>query len=371
MVEQVKGNVTAVLLLLCLVPCIVHADEAQVTGATGGRTAQDDSEYHPGFLSGAASIFPGVLVRGSGHYVAGDKDTAWDLFCIGTASLGVLAGTALYYAHSGASSRLSWPMVPVIAASGSGFALSWLADLYGSTVGMNRSHAGPYRGGGLRVRPFLGMVVVDDVQFEYSRFLHYGLEARYGAFSVTPMAWNALDDTNNRYLIETEIELVGVNGLVKKFESPVLSASPLFRYGYHDFEDDGFNKRWIDLCAVSRITLGSVWHSMRGAWVHYEIGYNREWVTFPVIPGDPVLTTDQLLFEMGFGVDIGRLSAPFGEVYVYYNHRRDDFTGGLTGGFAGYVGVKTEMRLRDRMSLKLGYSYGYAAVVDIQCAVRF
>ncbi|MBP7586257.1 MAG: hypothetical protein KBA61_19595 [Spirochaetes bacterium] len=366
-----KCKVTAVLLVLCLIPGIVHGGEDAGAGSPSARTAQDDSEYAPGILPGAASIFPGVLIRGSGHYVAGDKDTAWDLFCIGTASLGVLAGTALYYAHSGASSRLSWPMVPVIAASGSGFALSWLADLYGSTVGMNRSHAGPYRGGGLSVRPFLGMVIVDDVQFEYSRFLHYGLEVHYGAFSVKPMAWNALDDPNNRYLLETMIELVGVNGLVKKFERPLVSASPLVRYGYHDFEDDGFFKRWIDLCAASRITLGSVWNSMRGAWVYYEIGYNREWVTFPVIKGDPVLTTDQLLFEMGFGVDLGRLSAPFGEVYVYYNHRRDDFTGGLTGGFAGYVGVKTEMHVHDGISLKLGYSYGYAAVFDMQCAMRF
>ncbi len=369
--KQNGKNYILIFLLLTAIPLRSAENPGENKRNSEESQEQKQEKYNAGILSGAASLFPGIILHGSGHFVAGDRETAKDLFIIESGSLFAFLGFSAYFGYTGASSKVSGPVVPLIATSGTVFLLSWFADIYGSTVGMNRSNIGINISRRRYIKLITGYLYVDDVQFDYRGFLHYGFEIRYNAFFLKPVIWQSRDDNNARYLVEAGYELAGPSGVVFKDHRGILRAGPLFRGGYHDYNDYGFNKKWIDICVTSEFSPGAIWKSLRGSRIFFEWGYNREWVTFTVIDKSPVFETDQVLFKSGFGIDLGNLYSPAGSISFYYNHRRDDFTGGMTGGFTGYVGLKGEVAIMKRFSLSLDYSYGAARVLDLSCSFIF
>jgi hypothetical protein len=80
--------------------------------ARGEDARADDAEdCVSGALATAAAVFPGILIHGIGHRVGGDRRTARRLLIIEGIALGgmVVSGAAL--GLSGASRRLSLPVI--------------------------------------------------------------------------------------------------------------------------------------------------------------------------------------------------------------------------------------------------------------------
>src|SRR5258707_8625272 len=82
-------------------------------------------------LAAAAAILPGVVVDGSGHFVAGDSKTGYRLLALEGLGLGTLAVGFVPIVASGASRRLVGPAAALTVAGVGMFAISFLADLYG------------------------------------------------------------------------------------------------------------------------------------------------------------------------------------------------------------------------------------------------
>jgi hypothetical protein len=365
-----KTFAMAILYLMLTVPLSAGA---RVEKEHTGNTAEEKKaavEESKGCLPGAVAVFPGIIVHGAGHYAAGDRETASDLVLIEAVSLTTFLGSSAYYGYSGASRKVSPFMIPVILTSGSIFVLSWITDMYGSRPGMRYRFPGSLFRSGNTFEPFFGITSVNDRQFEYSGFYHYGLRAEYYGFHIKPMVWDSADTDNTRYQLEAEYELVGDTGPLLPSLGNFLETGPLFRGGYHDFGDDGFRKTWIDAGFTARLLPGGIWPSMTGSFLFFEMGYNREWVRFTVVDDAPVLASNQLLFESGFGIETGMRSSSGGMFYLYYNHRRDGFTGGLQGGFTGYFGISSKIRMKS-VSFSLNYSYGSAEVISYTCSLIF
>jgi hypothetical protein len=347
-------KIFAAAILHLMLTATLSAGESGEKELAGKRTGEEKTatEERRGCLPGAVAIFPGVIVHGAGHYAAGDRDTATDLMLIETVSLFTFLGASAYYAYTGASRKVSPFMVPLIAAGSSVFLLSWIADLYGSRPGERRGLTGPLFRSGNHFEPFLGITTVNDRQFDYSGFYHYGFRAEYYGLHLKPMAWDSVDTDNRRYQVEGGYELVGETGPLLPSLGDFLETGPLFRSGYHDFGDDGFRKTWIDAGFFARLMPGGIWPSMKGSFFVFELGYNREWVRFTEADDAPVLASNQMLFESGFGIERGT-GGPSGVMfYLYYNHRRDGFTGGLSAGnYVTITGTSAATARRDLAEL--------------------
>lgn len=365
---NLKPNVIISILILLTMALSAEARGENNQPEKTSEEIQEEENIQSGILPGALSIFPGIIVHGSGHYAAGDRETAKDLLILEGISLASFMIPAYSLLETGASRKVTPAAVPVMTASAGAFLLSWFADVYGSFSGDGRT--GGYRRTGKPAVNF-GVTYINDPQFEYSSFATTSFDYYHRAWHVSPMAWISLDDDNKRFIMELEYELVGDDGRFLKDYNRKFSMRVTNRYGYHKFDTEKFDKRWIDLCITGRIEMGEIWKSLHGSFADFETGYNAEWVTFLIDEDIPAEYTDQHLFLSGFGVYLGDAGRSLGEIRVYYNHRRDDFTGGLPYGFAGYAGLDAEFFIMSGLKASIEIVYGYAFIAGIQIGYLF
>src|SRR5688572_4946398 len=138
-----------------------RADEGEKKGPEGKERA----------LAPAATVVPGVLAHGAGHWVMGERRTAKRLLLMEGIGLGLagISGAILY--ATGASRHHAGPLVGGVVTGAGLFALSWAADLYGSvgggcTCGAPRAEA--------RLAVESGYGYVHDPQFAYRHFAVVG-----------------------------------------------------------------------------------------------------------------------------------------------------------------------------------------------------
>ena len=107
---------------------VVSLLSAALLGASAGAVVADEPEPDP--LAIGAAIVPGVLLHGSGSYVAGERRTARRLLALEGAGLAVTGVGAVPMLATGASRWVSGPSVALIA-TGMGMVLvGWAADIY-------------------------------------------------------------------------------------------------------------------------------------------------------------------------------------------------------------------------------------------------
>ncbi len=331
---------------------------------------QSDSEQtvENGILPGIVSIFPGVIIHGSGHFVGNDRETAKDLLLIESISILTLFGAGAIAAYSGASEKTIIPLIPALTGGAGLFLMSWFADIYGSVFGSRT--VGSYDRDKF-IEIYTGLTYIEDPQFEYTTFACFSIEAGYNGWSVRPEAWIALDDDNKRYVIEASRQLIGQKGA---FLDNIDGNSELRftnRFGYHRFGTDKFEKRWFDAGFTGTVDMGLIWKSLNGSFLKLETGYNGEWVYFLVGDDIPADYTDQYLFLSGYGMYLGNKDRPSGEIVIYYNHRRDDFTGGLGQGFSGYFGLDFKVDIASLFNLSLELKAGAALISGIKLSYLF
>ncbi|MCA9540484.1 MAG: hypothetical protein KC620_16405, partial [Myxococcales bacterium] len=114
--------------------------------------------------------------------------------------------------------------------------------------------------------------------------------------------------------------------------------------------------------------------SLRGAYLLGAVGYGLETYDYDV-PGLSLGedTEDMLLLRFGVGFFLGHGD---GEIEVYYDHRHDDFVGGLGtknigGGIPGYFGGSAWYALTETWAVDLDLRGGSALVGGLGVRYRY
>jgi hypothetical protein len=331
-------------------------------------TGPDKQTIEGGILPGAAALVPGVLVHGSGTFVAGDRKTAGRLLTWqGVGMLG-LTGAFTELALTGASRKTIWLSAPTLLLSFGLFTQTWLADIYGAFSGTNST--GSPQLSLPRLRVDLGYRYVFDPQFDYANFTYLAAETWLDQVRLTSENWFALDDANLRNRLLVDVRLSGPTHQTRSSNGSTLDlrfGAQFTRYG-----SEGFSVVTPEAQVRGRLDLADVGPSLGGAFADASVGlgmevydYDAEGLGF----GSDI--NSLLLGEFGFGLYLGD-GDPSGEVRLYYDHRHDSYAGGahlsdLGGGVVGHFGLSSHMDFgRWGVGVDLKAGSAYIAGIDLR-----
>lgn len=323
--------------------------------------------FRPGLVPALAAIVPGVLLHGSGHYVAGDEDTALTLLATQGIGVGmiVVGGGAL--AATGASRRIIG-VTSAVALSGVGLLTTpMLADLYGAITGGR--DAPPAALVPLTAR--LGYAWIHDPQFDYGHFTTLGLDARFEHLTLASSAWIAVDDDNQRLRQRLDWRWLGDNrGVIDDGSAlDLVSAVTWHRYG-----TDGFQVLSGEVSFDGRYDLQRLSPTLAGSFAIATLGWGLELYDYDV-PGLSLGedTAEMLLLRFGWGLYFADRR---GELAVFYDHRKDDYAGGLgvTGlgaGVPGHLGLSADYAIDETWGVDLEVEVGAAYIVGLGLRYRY
>ncbi len=327
-------------------------------------------------LAIAASIVPGVVVHGTGHYVLGRSQTGTNLLLAQGAGLGgVLLGGAPIVL-TGANRTLTGPMA-VLVISGMGlFTTSWLADVWGVATPLSE------RGRPLLTPPVLethlGFAYVNDPQFAFGSLLVTAFDYRVGRVRLSPEARFAPKDQNTRFRLEGAYRFVGpVPGPVRTPDNSFFDLE--LGWQSHTFHAEGFVQGTAEVSFGGRLDLARVESNLRGAFGELWTGISVVSTDFEA-PGVDEEYNAQLLGRFAFGAYLGDPSDPTsnlrgGEVQVFYDHRHDDYAAGLkvTGlgsGVAGHFGMLSRYYFDEHWGVLAEAEVGSAHVFGLRLLFR-
>jgi hypothetical protein len=311
-----------------------RVDAAQPAAPTTGDRA----------LAGAVAAVPGVVVHGAGHYVAGESKTATRLLIGQGVGLGLMAGGLVFVAATGASRYFVGPAAATMVLGTGLFVTSYLADIYGSVspdadAAGRRTHPPPW------IETELGYRHVSDPIFAYEHFVVERISLQAGALRLTPSAWFSTDGDNARYRMEGAYRVLGATPSAE--QRPVYGdrLDAVIGALHHRFVTERFARSSLEVAVDTRFDLGHVGPSLRGAFVEGGVGYAFGIIDYDLQGTDvPTDFDDLLLARFAFGTIFRGASHPGSEARVYYDHRHDDFAGGLLleglpSGIAGHFGA--------------------------------
>ncbi len=360
--------VRLVVIALVLLPGGVLAQTSGVQGVESvegpvlaGPAPGESVPASPRFevLPAAVSVVPGLLLHGLGSLVAGDTQTAKRQFLLEGSGLGLLIAGGLPIAMSGASRRIIGPLYPVTLAGVSLFSLSTLSNLYAAVAPAFPPGEVP------RYLPPLELEVgyqhVVDPAFSYRHFVSVGALARLERVRLEAGAKLSPDEGNLRVRVGGAYRLMGApEGVRAGADGTALdleAAALAHRYPTEDFTLSGG-----ELFLRGRYDMARFSPRMAGSFAELGVGFAMQRYIYSG-PVDDILF-EQLFFTAGYGVYLGR-GGPFrGEALLYYDHRKDDFPGGIKagGGVPGYVGLRGRMLLTRRWGVSADLQAGSALV---------
>jgi hypothetical protein len=331
--------------MLCVKAARADTPEA-FPASSGAQTHQLHLEgerelaVKPGVLPTLAAVVPGILLHGSGAFAAGDRPLAKRLALLEAAGFGAFLTAGAVVAFTGTSRRLVGSFAPVIVMGGGVFLLGWLADIYAASTGGRDVHGAPFAA---PVEAELGYRYVYDPQFAYRNFTYVRADFREHRLRVSPSAWLALDDNNQRVQLEVAGRVLGRQPGRPSPDGSYLDGVSAFTYA--GYGSDEFGVYTGELRVDGRLDLAHVGRSLRGAFVDGHVGAGLELYDFQV-KGAKVRddASGILLARFGFGIYVGDSRARTGELLLYYDHRHDDYAAGLgvagiAGGVLGHVGL--------------------------------
>ncbi len=315
---------------------------------------------------------PGLVVHGSGHFVAGDPQTARRLLLLEGLGFGTLAVGFIPIVASGASRRLVGPAAALTIGGVGLFAITALADLYGVLA--------PPEGTGApsRVLPALetalGYRYVYDPVFAYRDFVVYEVDGRYGHWRVRPSAWFALDSSNSRLRALFDYRFVGPT---PERSSPASDGSYVdLEIGFtrHAYLPDRFTTLTSELSVNARLDMQRISPPLRGSFAEMGFGWALQNYRYQV-KGASNDVGELLLARFGYGIYIGWPGAARGEIMVYYDHRHDDFAAGLKipglgSGVAGHFGLEGRAYVSDHWGVAAEAVAGSAYVTGVSILFR-
>lgn len=299
--------------------------------------------FEPGLWPTLGAIFPGAVIHGTGLWLAGAPEPASVL--MRTQAVGIL-GTMLGFVGvygTGASRRVIPAIYYPLLVSASLLVVPWFADIYGAAVGGRK--AGP-RLALPDIEAQAGYTYMYQPIFDYSHFAYARADLRLEPVRVSPIAWVAVDDDNQRFRLEGAYRLLGPGAGERDEPSDgtwldIMSGASFHRWGSEDFQT-----LTVELQADGRLDLQRISPVLRGSFGELAVGAGAQ--AFGYAPEEVDLGEDLsalLLMRTAFGVYFGPADDAYGEAQLYYNHRHDGFAAGSGfntswDGLLGHAGVQ-------------------------------
>jgi hypothetical protein len=310
-----------------------------------------------------ASVVPGLLFHGLGPLAAGDTRTAGRLFAMEGTGLGLLLLGGVPIALTGASRRVIGPLYAVSLTGASLFLLSAMANIY-STVSpaFTPGLAAP------RLPPLeldFGYQHVSDPNFDYRHFLALGATARLSSVRLEAAARLSSNDANMRIRLggayrligEPELARGGADGTALDVEAGV---------AYHRFPTEGFFMASGEVGLKGRYAMARLSPRLEGSFAEVGAGLAlQSYGYFGPISEDAL--HQQILFTIAYGVYLGHAGPLRGEALLYYDHRKDDYAGGLKAGAGvpGHFGLRGRVLLSERWGVSADVQAGSAYVARL------
>lgn len=369
------------------------AKESEGSCWDDGRT--DTSNARRG-VAIAGAVVPGVIVHGTGHWLADKPCTARRIAAAEAVGLGgvIVGGSTIVL--TGASRYLMLPAISLTVAGTALFFTSFAADVYGVTG------AARYAGDPLLVRPRweteVGVLRVNNPSFEFEWLFSQAVAANVGAARFAGTMDTALDETHARYRlgvtwrfvgprpppIESPVPLAGADGTHMARHSADITASTrdgsfvdlyagLMRQNYLDSR---FVTDSAELLATGRLDLVRLGPTLRGAFAELSTGVALSNTRYR-LDGLRVPADDEsvLLGRLGFGMYLGRGTHRGSEVILYYDHRHDDYAAGLKipglgSGNLGHFGIAGQYYWSRHWGLGAVAEVGSAYVTGLRVLFR-
>lgn len=336
---------------------------ALACGARGAAAERAVSKRRRAAAIGAALV-PGAAAHGAGHFVLGEHAAARRLLLAEGIGLGVAAAGGIPLYLTGASRHYTAVPVAMLVSGAGVFLLSWAADVYGAT-GASGPRAPPTPS---PVELELGYGHVQDPRFDYRSFAVAAARFELGPVELAPLAWIAMDDDNQRLRLEAR-HVFWRGDDASRLE--VASAAT-----HHRYPDDGFAVSTLEASVGGRLDMARVGASMAGSFADLSLGLGSELTNY-YTPGAGADLGEILLVRFGYGVAFGCPGGVHGEASIYYDHRRDTFTGGISpgtgpgSGFMGLLGTEALVHIGTRWGVRARFEQGAARVLAVGILTRF
>jgi hypothetical protein len=318
--------------------------------------------YRPRLLPVAAAIVPGALIHGSGHFVAGDHQTARRLLATESIGLTMVLGGIAGLSFTGASRKTVAPFILLTGAGVGTMTITGLSDLYG-VLAPPAGWGGPERPVATTVR--LGGLYVHNPTLPYRWIAGGSLEAWSGGLRVAPAFYSNLDGQTLRTDLRVSYRVRGARP-TDPFPTPNHVDVSLGLFHHRERRAPAaFDMTVGDVMASGRLGLGGWLPSLTGSFAEGAAGASIGGYHYG--GGGALESAEALLFRFGFGVYFGAPGAPRrGELLLVYDHRHDGFAGGtkmsgLGSGATGNAGAEGHVMFTRRwgvgMELKAGSAY--------------
>jgi hypothetical protein len=310
-----------------------------------------------------ASVVPGLLFHGLGPLAAGDTRTAGRLFAMEGAGLGLLIASGIPIFLTGASRRVIGPLYTVALAGGSLFSISAVANIYSAVSpafdpGVPASSLPP-------LELDFGYQYVSDPNFDYGHFLALGATARLDAVRLEGAARLAMDEGNARVRLGGAYRLLGAPERARGGEDGTAVDLEVGAV-YHRFPTEGFLMTGGELGVRGRYAMARMSPRLEGSFAEASVGLAFQGYRYFGPVSEDALH-QQLLFTFAYGVYLGRGGPLKGEALLYYDHRKDDYAGGLKGGSGvpGHFGLRGRVLLNERWGVSADVQAGSAYVARV------
>jgi hypothetical protein len=324
-------------------------------------TAQPRPDFQ--VLPVVASVVPGLLLHGMGPLAAGDTRTAGRLFAMQGTGLGLILVAGVPIALTGASRRVIGPLYTVALAGVSLFSISAMANLYSAVSPAFEPGVAPPSLPPLELD--FGYQYVSDPHFDYGHFVTLGATARLAATKLEATARLSPDEGNARVRLVGAFRLLGeperarggADGTAVDVELGAL---------YHRFPTEGFHVTGGEVAVRGRYAMARMSPRLEGSFAEASVGLALQSYGFFGAVSEDALH-EQLLYTFAYGVYLGR-GGPFrGEAMLYYDHRKDDYAGGLKagGGVPGHFGLRGRVLLSERWGVSADVQAGSAYVARV------
>jgi hypothetical protein len=359
------GGAIALAFALTLAPPAARADD----GAAPATNPSEPAPHRSPVAVGAA-IVPGLLVHGSGHFVAGDPRTGYRLLELEGIGLGTLAVGFVPIVATGASRRIVGPGVALSVVGAGFFVISALADLYG--VLAPRGGTGASSGQAPVIGAEVGYRYIYDPVFAYRDFVVYGLDYRPGSFRLHPSAWFALDWSTSRLRAPVALRLAGPRPAFAAKDGSYLDVEAALTR--HAGIVDRFVTTTGEVSVQGRLDMRRVAPSLSGSFAELGVGWALERYGYEV-QGAAADVSELLLARFAYGMYVGWPGGARGELMLYYDHRHDDFAAGLKirgipSGVAGHFGVEGRAFVSDHFGFSAEAVAGSAYVIGASVLFR-
>ncbi|MCA9641975.1 MAG: hypothetical protein H6718_18265 [Polyangiaceae bacterium] len=349
---------------------------AQRSPAQPASQESNDEELEADPLATGLAIFPGAIVHGTGHFVAGRSETGRRLLLTEGIGLGLVLLGGGTLALTGAARDWVGPAAAVTIGGAGLVGLSFLADVWGVAMPDSWRSNG---GGKAYSTSRIGVSHVSDPQFAYERFLTAGFEQWLGPVRIAPSGYFGLDSQNERLRLALAPRVLGATpGRPARDGSFVDVEVALTR---HDFPSEGFLNTTFETSVLGRMDLQHFAPDLRGSFAEMGVGWGITRTAYDIrgLNGATIEPdyTELLLFQLGFGA---YFRGDRGEWRAYYDHRHDDYAAGLLlhglgSGVAGHFGLDVDYYfksrlLEDRLGVGFNAEVGSAYILGLSLLYR-